>query len=482
MYNDDDFDEIKELIDDYEKSVANGIEPFLDVDDTIDIAQYYDDRGQTENARRVLEHGLELHPGEPEITSFLVRITLVADNDIDKAERYASMIDRNDNIDYVLAHSDILIAKGRYAQANIFIRDSIDSLHFDDEQLTDLLIEVAQMYVFADKHANALQWLRKCPIKTSIDYLELLGEVLLSLGNGEECEKVCNQLLDIDPFSPDYWNNLINSQLMQHKQDAASESIGYALAIDSNNVQARFNKARITFTGGDTKQACEQMRQIMEEQKALPAEKRDADFLCTLTLNYSNMLIDNKDFAEAIKILTELKDNAATFEQRPFSIVSNLAYAYIAAGQHDKAFATVREQLAASSGEDYCSLKVLEGTLFLDKGDYTEGTDCFIEAIDRPEATTNIVYNIGVAYFECGYYQSALEILQGNINDCGSSEGLAYVAACHKKLGHKGEFLHALKKACKQCPQEVDEVFWRDIPADVAPSNYYNYVKLKVKR
>lgn len=474
MMNDDDYNEIRELVDDYEKSLANGIEPYLDVDDTIDIAQYYDDRGQTDNVRRVLEHGLKLHPGEPEIVSFLVRITIVAYGDIAKAERYAAMITRHDNIDAVLVKSDILIAKEKYEEADALIQKSIE--RFDSEQQTDLLVEVAQMYMFADNAQNALTWLRKCPTKTSRDYLELLGEALTALTQYEESEQVYNQLLDIDPFAVDYWNDLTASQMAQHKVEAARESINYCLAIDPHNYQARINEAQTYFFSGDTKQARKLMWAVLKEYRALPKEEQDLEFACALTLHYCKILLVNDDPYKAIELLTELKVNPATFELRTYDIVKQLAIAYVTLDRHERALKIVREMLSDPFDGNYCKYRVLEGSLLLDTGDYAAASDSFLEAIRRAEATSETVFEIGVAYYDCGYYRNALEMLQ-SVNDNSNDDiGLGYIAACYNKLGEHKSYLQALKRACEVCPQEVEEVFNIEIPLNVSPANYFNYV------
>lgn len=475
MINDDDYNEIKELVDDYEKSLANGIEPFLDVDDTIDIAQYYDDRGETDKARRVLEHGLSLHPGEPEIISFLVRISVVAYYDIKKGEQYARMMNRDEhNIDYILAHTDILIAKGRFEEANDMVRASL--AYFNTEQKTDLFIELAQMYVFMSEYEEALKWLQMCPIKNSRDFLELHGEVLMRLNQGSESEAVYNKLLDMDAFSVDYWDNIAMAQMSQHKVEAAKESVAYALAIDANDFQARLNQAHILFYCGQVRQARELMDTLIEEYKTTPEDKRDTEFTYSLYSNYVKVLVSDDKPLKAIEYLNLMKDDIYIFDAHHYDITRQLVVTYITIEKYDEALRVVKEMIDDPDIDDYSRYKVLEGTLQLCNGDTTVASKCFLDALKRAESTVDIVYEIGVAYHDCGYYRNCINMLTSLIDESRCDMGYGYIADCHKHLGEKKEYLEALKTACEVCPDEVAEAFNVEIPVGVLPSDYYNYV------
>lgn len=475
MFNDDDYNEINELVDDYEKSLANGIDPFLDVDDTIEIAQYYDDRGETDKARHVLEHGLELHPAEPEIISFLVRINVVAYNNVEKAEQYAQMMRHDEhNIDYVLAHTDILIAKGRFEEAN----DMVDATvaYFNIEQKTDLFIEIAQMYVFAGEYEEALKQLKKCPIKSTRDFLELYGEVVMQLEQYSDGEAVYNKLLDSDAFCMDYWNNLAIAQMSQYKVDEAKESVAYALAIDSSDFQARMNQAHILFFSGQTKQARKLMDVLVDDYSKVPADKCDSDFLYPLLTNYAKVLIADNDPLTAIDYLTCLRDNETIFNSHRYEITRQLVVNYITLEKYSDALKTIQLSQNCTDLEDGWSYKVLEGCVHLCNDDSQKAAQSFLKAMNMSDKIKDTIYEIAVAYHDCGYYHDSIDMFTTLIDECNGDSGFGYIANCHKHLGKKKEYLDALKTACEVCPQEVAMVFHKDIPLGVQPTDYYNYV------
>lgn len=474
MENDDDFDDIRELVSDYEASVGQGIQPFLDVDDTIDIAQYYDDNGQTGDARRVLLHGLSLHPGEPEILSFLVRITLVDEGDIEKARQYASQIERQDNIDYFLAHSDLLIAQAKFDEADEIIRNNIGQLTSDEQ--TDLCIEVAQMYVFAEEPHRADRWLRFCPQKDSVDYLELRGDVSLSLGKGRSGEKTYRRLIDIDAFSVPYWNNLAASQLMQGKLEEALDSTEFAIAIAPDDLRARHNKAYILLVAGDTKQAETMLESLYRETDGQTAGQTDYDVRVRILLSYGKLLLLKNDAARAVAVNEELREVISPLDSHAMEATHQLILSYSLASDIDKGMEVIKEELDDCSNEDYCELMVLKGYLLLRQSNAKKAAICFHKAISDDECTTNTVFHVCIAYYDFGFYAEATMMLLELIKSSKKPTGLAYLAMCLKRLDKTELYLEALNAACCQCPDEVGVVFADEIPQGVSPSDYYDYL------
>lgn len=474
MENDDDFDDIRELVSDYEASVGQGIQPFLDVDDTIDIAQYYDDNGQTDDARRVLLHGLSLHPGESEILSFLVRITLVDEGDIDKARQYASQIEGRDNIDYYLANSDILIAQGRLNEADKLVQKGWKQFSSDDQ--TDLCIDVAQMYVLANEYERARRWLLRCPDKSSIDYLEMLGDVLMTLGRAAECEQVCVKLLDIDAFSVVYWDNLATAQIMQNKFDEADDSVGYALAIVPDDFRARDWKAYLLSVFGETKASVEMFEALLRDYSAQDEADRDAEFICMMAVHYGRVLLADDGAARVIDLVAPLqRAGGDAYNRRKYELTRLMCMAYVALGDFGSAIREVDGAIRPDD-ESYPDFCVLKGNVLLNKRCVNEAARCFNEAIDSTHDMAATLFDMSMAYYDCAYYENAEWLLRNGVLKIQSSYGWAYLASCHHKLGNTRAYFDILKKACRLCPREVVEVFFDEMPRGMAPADFYNYV------
>ena len=73
-FNSNDF---QELLHSYEASVASGDTLFLDADDFVDIADYYNYNDATDKAIEVVEQALELYPDDVLLNVFMARQALL---------------------------------------------------------------------------------------------------------------------------------------------------------------------------------------------------------------------------------------------------------------------------------------------------------------------------------------------------------------------------------------------------------------------
>ncbi len=58
---------------------------FLDVNDFADIADYYNQMGNSKEAMTAINHGLEIFPGEAVLLSYIIRSDLHTDQDVQGA-------------------------------------------------------------------------------------------------------------------------------------------------------------------------------------------------------------------------------------------------------------------------------------------------------------------------------------------------------------------------------------------------------------
>lgn len=471
---DDEQDDIQELISDYENYLRNGIQPYLDVDDIIDIASYYDDRGRSDEARSALQLGLKLHPGEPEILSFLVRITLVADGDITAAEHYVDEIEQTDNIDYFIAHSDLLIAQNKYDEADKLVEQVIGLFGFNDR--SDLTMEVAQMYVFAGQYKRAEHWLGLCPDKESVDYLELYGEVMMSLEKAKEAEATYDKLLDHDAFSLPYWNNITLAQIMQKKYDDAYNSFSYALAISPTDLQALYNRACVSYIQHDYEDAHEILQYLFEVLDDTVHLQSDGQLYASVVSCYANTLSAMNKDDDAIKLLSYASDKITYETKGKIDVMSQLASLYLDRGELNQADDIIEQGIDNTEGEDVCEFCMLKGCLFLERGDKETAAAYFDTISEADYMTDEMMLRICDYYIKCAFYEEASNRLMRLSIERKFTIGTAYLALCFRKMQQNELYLKTLDVACKNCPDEVMTVFGDEIPFGVLPQDYYKYV------
>ena len=130
-YNSEDF---KELLNHYEASMKEGEHPFMDADELVDIADYYNHFGRNDEANDVIEHALQLYPYATLPNVFMARQALM-DCDYDLARHYSDCIEDHDDPDYHYLQAEILIAEGYIDEADNYLHNyekSVDSDEYQD--------------------------------------------------------------------------------------------------------------------------------------------------------------------------------------------------------------------------------------------------------------------------------------------------------------------------------------------------------------
>ena len=109
--------EFQELLDSYEIGVEAGCQPFMDADDFVNIADYYNMVGDYDKAVHTVDYAIQLYPDATLPNVFKAREALLK-KDYETARQYADKIASKDDPDYHYLVAEILIAKGHIAQAD----------------------------------------------------------------------------------------------------------------------------------------------------------------------------------------------------------------------------------------------------------------------------------------------------------------------------------------------------------------------------
>ena len=90
-FNDEEF---RELLDDYENTVAHDMPVFMDADDLADIADYYQMNDRQEDARRAIERAVELQPDSVVALNYLIHEALNVGDYQEAEERLEQIVDK----------------------------------------------------------------------------------------------------------------------------------------------------------------------------------------------------------------------------------------------------------------------------------------------------------------------------------------------------------------------------------------------------
>ena len=273
QYNEDYFnsEDFKELLDNYESARQVGEQPFLDADDLVDLADYYNYTGEGDKAVEAIDHALNLYPDATLPNVFKAREALT-EGDFKTAHHYADAIGDKDDPDYHYLTAEIMVAEGHIEKADRYLRNIAKSV--DEDEWQDFIKDCANLYVDYGVNDKAYQWMMRSKGDDSTDFKELMARTLFGLGKYKDSEQLFNELIDRNPYSVHYWNALASAQLMDEDYSNAITSSEYAIAIDPNDPDGLASKANGLFRLGNYEEALDYFQRYSKSIRKTHARRR----------------------------------------------------------------------------------------------------------------------------------------------------------------------------------------------------------------
>lgn len=459
--------EFKEKFQLYENAQASGTSVYLEPDDLTDIAEYYHILGNIDACKNTVDYAIKMFPGATMPLVFRSRVALLMEHNVALAEEYAEMIDDKADLEYLYLKAEIMIVDDRAEEAEAFLRNAYEELE-DDEDKADFLIDVANLYADYELMEYAQQWLSLSEEYDSTDYKELQGRIAMGLGDYEESNRIYNELIDRNPYSFTYWNQLASSQLLHNEIMESIQSSEFALAINPDDEDATLNKANGLFNLGNFEEACKYYERFT---KISPNSEVGEMFLGISLINLNRT-------EEGVEHLKKAESLADAFSEYLHDIYVELAYSLTALGKHEDAMEYI-EKISQLDDCDPYETDVLKGNVHLQKGETTEAMKCFQHAVTASNGSPRVILRIGICIYDNGYYSLAYDVFHLLLDDASDEwkDGWSYLALCCMLLSRKDEFVYAVRKACQQNPVEAKMVLGEIFPENLSPDDYVNYLK-----
>lgn len=474
-----DSEEFHRLLDIYETSINTGSPVFMDADELVDIADYYQFTGEKDKAEDAINLALSLAPGSTAPLTYRIHEALFQHNDSQKAwELLEQMMDK-DQPDYVFDRAEIIICEGNVEEADNYLHEHYLTLPSEEQQ--DFVIDVANIFMEWGQAEKAMLWITRAntddpALKNSAEYKELMASVLSGLGKYRDCQRIINELIDKDPFSKKYWNALASAQFMNEDYSEAIQSSEYAIALDPDDPEGLIAKANGLLRLGNYEEALKYYQRysilVPEDEFAM--------------LHQGTCLINMLKLQEAIDILKKAQALATKESPYLWDIYQELAFAYAESKEPDKAMAVMDQ--AEAMEYDPVQILLIRGHILLSEEKLDEARKAFYTAIKMSESRKQTMFHIIVSFYDNRYLESTYKLLKKFLDyydkeeEGKNTEGYAYMALCCYDLKKYDEFLYYLKIACevnlKECRIAVGYLF----PEDVNPKDYYHYIKGKLNK
>ena len=160
QYNEEYFnsEDFKELLDSYETALQAGEQPFMDADDLVDLADYYNYNGEGDKAAEAIERALDLYPDATLPNVFKAREALIM-GDTELARHFAEAIGDHDDPDYHYLTAEIMIAESNIEEADRYLRQYAKAVNEDEWE--DFIKDCANLYVDYGINDKAYQWMMR---------------------------------------------------------------------------------------------------------------------------------------------------------------------------------------------------------------------------------------------------------------------------------------------------------------------------------
>ena len=464
-------EEFRELLGSYEAAVEQDMTPFLDVDDLVDIADYYSWQGDTEAADEAVDYALELYPEATLPNVFKARQALL-DYDFDNAHKWLEAIEDHDDPDYHYLYAEILIAEGNIEEADQYLRKYGRTV--DPDEYEDFVRDCANLYIDYNESEKAYEWMMRSRGDESDDFKELMARTLFGLGKYKDSERLFNELIDQHPYSKHYWNALASAQLMNEDYSNAITSSEYAIAIDPNDLNALCQKASGLFRLGNYDEALKYFKRFSE---------LDPDDEFGL-LHQGVCLVNTNHNEEALPVLRMALAVAPPDSPYLVQIHQELAFCYSALHQVKQALEQLDQTEALDC--DHIDMLVIRGHVLLQNGKVEQAQKAFQQAIMKSENAPGVMLRVIVSLYDNRYveacYQMMLkffEMVHEYFPDFRA--GNAYMALCCYDLGRGREFMKYLRRAVVKDPREAQTVLSCLFPEGMPVSEFVPYMEQRLK-
>ncbi len=439
--------EFQQLLKRYEEMLSSDRTLYFEATELTDIAEYYAMTGDSEQAEAALDYALRLHPENLDALIFKARARLINGHPVEARYILDSISDQSDR-EVMFLRAEMFLTSQQQEQAETLLRSLIEREGYEADtyaDIIDLLVDNGQV-------SMANLWIEEATQRYP-DNQVLLESSAYSLVHEQRFDEAIvqyNRLLDIDPYSTLYWEELGKIYFRREEYDKAIEAFEFVIAINSEECYyALYAVANCYYNIGNYELAEEYYHRLHEHYPDT-VEPLFHMGMCRVNRGDDNKALDY--FTQSLSTIPEGSEEQA-------QIYSQMSLIYSRGGQHAKAIRYTEEALKICP--DNAELIIMKGHELLSLGRYEESHEEFLHALEL--STSDVersLFLIGVSLLENGHCEMSHYILR-LLKDNPAIEPeilYPYLCLCEWTL-HKEELRTTLAEALTQCPQKTYEIF-----------------------
>ncbi|WP_295118730.1 tetratricopeptide repeat protein [uncultured Chitinophaga sp.] len=440
----EDFEDLRDLLQQYENLVAGRAHSFLDEDSFEQIIDYYDEHDELINAIHAAELAIEQFPYSSAL--LLKKSGLLIETKkykealalLDKAE----LLDSNDINLYILK-TDVYLAMNQHEKAAGVLEEQIE--HFDGEDRTELLLELADVYDDWEEFEKVFDCL-KILLEHDPNNEEALHKICFwteFTGRNEESIRLHNNIINEHPYNQLAWFNLGTAYQGLKLYEKAIDAYQYAVAIDEKFDYAYRNM-------GDAFIRLRKYNDAIDVlSKHLEIAKPEDVIYEAIGHCYERM----RKYTQARYYYRK----ASHLSPNDDKLYYKIAVAYMTEANWDNAIKSL--QAALKINKQSAEYNMAMGECFLEQGRTKDALIHFVNAVrirpSSPHAWQELIRGLYVA----GFYEEALSQLEAAEAKLGRKPVFIYYrAAILIAEGKSKEGLLQLENALQLAPRQVKKL------------------------
>jgi tetratricopeptide (TPR) repeat protein len=372
--------ELAWLITRYESSKSDERGFYMDADQILEIAEWYELHDKPDDACEVLKYGMGWHPDHSGILTACAYLHLDK-GELEEAKRIANSINDDSAIDTKLLRAELLLIEDKLPESEAILNT------LAEEKDVNLCLNIAGLYIQQDHFSHGLSWLQRAAAldPDSEELMEAIAECCHNIGKNEEAAGYFNKLIDKQPYSADYWVGLAKVYLAQEQYDKAIEACDFALVSDTKSGDAHLFKAHCLYQ--------------LENHEGSIKEYKDAlvmgDFYAEYIYSYIGTCYNEmQDWEQACAYYKKAIHGTNELEEaKKADVYNNLATCYYRMGR----FAEAHEvcQTMAVLFPNFLDSYLLDGRIYSEEDNEEKAAECWDKILNTHTTNVSVLAQVG---------------------------------------------------------------------------------------
>ena len=260
-------DDISRLLQHYISAKEEGKEPYFDADQIDEMLDSFEDSNDYTYFDEVLALGLRLHPGNSALQIKKSR-QFAYNEDYESALALLENIAETDNQDLDMLKMECYCSLNQYSKVLEITEELIAR---DCDYLEEVFEYISPILNDLDMNKEARDFVDR-GLALFPDNLILKNElcyILEAEGDVSRAIELCNELIDKNPFSYEYWFTLGRLHSMVGDYEKAIEAFDFALTCDDSDMELKILKAYCLYMNEIYEKAIEEYQEIKGDEEVM---------------------------------------------------------------------------------------------------------------------------------------------------------------------------------------------------------------------